>query len=246
MKDRDKTAFVAGATGYVGREVVRLLTERGVRTIAHIRPGSSRLDEDRPTFESWGAEIDTTPWKEPAMAATLKRHAPDVVFCLIGTTRERMKAADDAEATSYEAVDYGLTALLVDACVGAGIEPRFVYISAIGVSPDSNGAYMKARWKAERHVVESGLPHTVARPAFISGPNRRESRPGERLAAVAGDLALGALSAVGLKKLRDKYESMTNIEIAGALVELALAKKGRNKIVEPDALRKLADEAATP
>ena len=34
-------AFVAGATGYTGREVVRLLAERGVRTLAHVRPDSS-------------------------------------------------------------------------------------------------------------------------------------------------------------------------------------------------------------
>ena len=38
-------AFVAGATGFTGREVVRLLVERGVPAVAHVRPDSPRLEE---------------------------------------------------------------------------------------------------------------------------------------------------------------------------------------------------------
>src|SRR5215208_1501420 len=65
------TAFVAGATGYTGREVVRQLVERGVRAVAHVRPDSPRLAEWRERFAELGAEVDATPWEEPAMRASL-------------------------------------------------------------------------------------------------------------------------------------------------------------------------------
>ena len=50
-------AFVAGATGYTGREVVRVLLERGVRTVAHVRPDSPHVDEWRSRFEAQGAAV---------------------------------------------------------------------------------------------------------------------------------------------------------------------------------------------
>ena len=57
-------AFVAGATGYTGREVVRLLSGRGVRTVAHVRPDSPRVEEWRRRFETEGAAVDVTPWDD--------------------------------------------------------------------------------------------------------------------------------------------------------------------------------------
>ena len=47
-------AFVAGATGFVGRAVVPALRRAGVTTIAHVRPDSARLDEWRKRFASTG------------------------------------------------------------------------------------------------------------------------------------------------------------------------------------------------
>src|SRR5215217_2597869 len=83
------TAFVAGATGYTGREVVRALVARGVRAVAHVRPDSPRLAEWRERFGEVGADVDATPWEEPAIRAALARWRPTHVFALLGTTRER-------------------------------------------------------------------------------------------------------------------------------------------------------------
>ena len=41
------TAYVLGATGFVGREVVRQLAVRATPVVAHIRPDSKSLDEWR-------------------------------------------------------------------------------------------------------------------------------------------------------------------------------------------------------
>lgn len=237
-------AFVAGATGYTGREVVRILREHDVETVAHIRPDSSKLETDKPTFEGYGATVDTTPWEEDAMVEAMRRHEPTLVFGCLGTTkaRKREAPADEKENETYEAVDYGLTKMLALACVTAEISPKFVYVSAVGVKPNPRNSYMKARWKAENYLRHSPLSWVFARPAFISGDNRRESRPLERFGAITADALLGAIGAVGFDDLRDRYQSMTNTELATALVELALDDAAENVVVEPAELRQLAEE----
>jgi uncharacterized protein YbjT (DUF2867 family) len=231
-------AFVAGATGYVGREVVRELTERGVRTIAHVRPDSPRLADWRMRFGRSGAEMNATPWEEEAMLGTLTRLAPTHVFALLGTTRARRRAAAKRrKSESYESVDYGLTSLLLRAASGAGSGPRFVYLSSIGVNGGTRNKYLAARWKVEQELRTSGLPYTVARPSFITGADRDESRPLERASAAVVDALLALSAALGARRLRDRYRSTTGAELARALVRLAFDPAATNRIIESDLLR---------
>ncbi|MCA9664255.1 MAG: NAD(P)H-binding protein [Myxococcales bacterium] len=232
-------AFVAGATGHTGREVVRELRARGVSTVAHVRPDSSRLAHWRASFAELGAEVDVTAFELDALCATFERLAPTHVFSCLGTTRARAKQvarAGDAPPT-YDSVDYGLTALLVDALAQSRSEACFVYISAAGISPNTRSAYMRARVKAEAHIRESGLAAVIARPSFIVG-DRDERRVGEHVGSVVGDAVLGVLGAFGARKLRARYRSTTGAELARALVAHALDHGGGGvSVIEADDLR---------
>jgi uncharacterized protein YbjT (DUF2867 family) len=241
------TAFVAGATGYTGREVVRALVARGVRTVAHVRPDSSRLTEITRALERDRAEVDTTPWEDVGMTATLTRVHPDYVFALLGTTRARARTAAErgGPEESYDRVDYGLTALLVRAAVNSGGKPRFVYLSALGAGKPSRNPYYAARYKAETELVASGLPFVIARPSFITGPDREEARPAERAAAKVVDGAFGLLRHVGLGALEDRYGSLTARELAAALVALALDEQEPACIAEAERLRALGHRSAS-
>ena len=233
---------MAGSTGYTGQEIVRALRERGVRTLAHVRPDSSKLAAFQAQFGALGAEVDTTPWEEDALTATFEREKPQVIFATLGTTRVRAKAEGrDAEA-SYRAIDYGLSAMLIRAAVRSGHRPRYVYLSAMMITDKSTNPYMKARADVERELRASGLPFTIIRPAIISGEDREDSRPGERFAAHAGDAVLGALAFFGAKKLRDRYASLDARTLAEGMVAAALDPAAEGKELEPDALRKAAGE----
>ena len=76
------TAFVLGATGFVGREVVRQLCVRGTKTYAHVRPDSKSLVEWQTRFGELGAEVDTTAWDVAALAARWRELKPDQVYVL--------------------------------------------------------------------------------------------------------------------------------------------------------------------
>jgi uncharacterized protein YbjT (DUF2867 family) len=228
-------AFVAGATGFVGRAVVSALRRGGVTTIAHVRPDSSRLEEWRKRFADEGARVDASPWEVGALADALRTAAATHVFCLIGTTRGRAKA-DEVTGNIYEKVDYGLTKLLVDAAVAAGGKPRFVYLSSVGASADATSQYLKWRGRAEDAVRGAGLPWVIARPSFITGAGRDDARPGERIAAGIADGVLGMVGVLGGKKTRARYRSTTPDVLADALVRLAL-EGAPDRVVDGDGLR---------
>jgi len=234
-------AWVAGATGYTGREVVAALRARGVKAWAHVRPDTQRLEEWRGRFGALGAEVDAVPWEPGAMAEALRRVAPTHVFALLGTTRKRAEAEGMASAVAaYERVDYGLTKLLYDAATETAPKARFVYLSSIGVQPDVKNDYLRARAKVEAVLVNGPLGYTVCRPSMITGPDRDEVRRGERIAAGAADGLLTALGWVGGGRVRDRYASMTGQELAERVVVAALSAETERKVLDAAELRRLS------
>jgi uncharacterized protein YbjT (DUF2867 family) len=234
--------FVAGATGYTGRSVVRESVARGLDTVAHVRPDSSSLARWRASFESIGARVDTSAWEREAIHATCKRLQPSIVYSLLGTTRSRGKqGSGSAVNDTYEAVDYGLSILLLEAAIACGSRPRFVYLSAMGADGRAVNAYMEVRQRVEAAVVASGLPYLIARPGFITGDDREDTRVAERVAARVSDGLLAGLGVLGAKRLRARYTSLTGAQLGAALVELA-SKDGAGAaiIAENEALRAAA------
>jgi uncharacterized protein YbjT (DUF2867 family) len=230
--------FVAGASGYTGQAVVSALCDAGHQVVAHLRPLSSRLAHFQTLFGAKGATVDTTAWEPAAMTATMRLLAPELIFALLGTTRARSKAdKKQGIESSYEIVDYGLSKLLMDAACAAEITPRFVYLSSMGAGGDPKGAYMAARAKSEKALIESGLPYTIARPSFITGNDRDESRTGERIGAASIDGLLAVVSLLGGRTLRERYRSTTGARLAASLVHFATSPEGENQILLSDRLQ---------
>ena len=228
------TAYVLGATGFVGREVVRQLCVRGAKVVAHVRPDSKKIDEWRATFTELGAELDTTAWEPAAMAARIRTLDAHQVYILIGTTRSKAKA-DSVEGNIYEAVDLGLTKIAAEAARASEVKPRVVYLSSVGADNAARSAYLKARGEAEEVIKSSGVPWVIARPSIITG-EREHGRLGERTAAVVGDGLLAFAGVLGGRKLRARYRSTTPDVLASALIRLGEAPE-HDKIVDGADLR---------
>jgi len=235
-----RTAFVAGATGYTGNEVVKCCLAAGLRTVAHVRPDSSSLEAWREEFTAQGAEVDTTAWESQAMTATLNRVQPDFVFGLLGTTRARAKRVSAEVEETYTAIDYGLTMLLLEAAAAAATtRPKFIYLSAVGARPKASTEYMRVRGQVEEALKESGLPFVIAKPSFIVGEGRRDKRRFELAGSRAIDGALATVGLLGGRRLQARYQSMSGPELGSALVNLALGDDAA-WIGETDALKAAA------
>jgi nucleoside-diphosphate-sugar epimerase len=221
-------AFIAGATGYTGRAVVQACVAAGLRTVAHVRPDSSQRAEWEQRFKSWGAEPDATPWEPAAMNARFAELQPDYVFALLGTTTKR--ARREGITDRYMKIDYGLTAMLIDAAAPLK-QPRFVYLSAAGVGPN-RGAYIEARFLAEQKLRASGLPFIIARPGLITG-DREESRPAETIAAAVLRPMAAMLRVVGARRVAAWVSVISGTQLGQALVREALAAKSADIELQP-------------
>lgn len=220
----DSKILVIGATGYTGQSVVEQLAARpSARTWAHVRPDSSALADWRERVGQWqNVELSTAAWTEQAMSDEIKRIAPTHIFLLLGTTKARgRRGTDSAVADTYEAVDYGLTHLVIEANKCADKPARIIYLSSIGAKQGTSNPYLKARAQIEAELGETALSWVSVRASFISGPDRDESRPMERVSAVAAKPFLAVAGALGAKHFAARFQPRTGDALAALLIACA-------------------------
>ena len=163
-----KTALVVGATGAVGREIVRGLCENENydKIIVWARRELNFSHEKLETQIVNFSDVKNMPPREI-----------DEIFCALGTT---MKQAGSREAFLRVDVDYVYAAAKWGKAAGVR---RFVLVSAPGASEGSLSFYLRAKGRIERRVSELGFDSLqIVRPPIILG-ERSDARPLERLAA---------------------------------------------------------------
>lgn len=153
----ERTIFVAGASGAVGRTVVRQAQARGTRIRPHYRkPPDGALPEGAVV-----GSLDDAEW------LAQKLEGVTTVLQLIGTMRKRFAKGD-----TYETSDIGTTRSLVEAAKKAGSVDHIVLLSSVGAGRPI-GAYLRAKAKAESLVMTSTIPWTVFRPSAFDGEGHR-------------------------------------------------------------------------
>lgn len=223
-ESREERILVIGATGYTGRAVVEQLSARtSAQVWAHIRPDSSALSQWRGRVEQWeNVELSTAPWSDEAIDAELKRIDPTHVFLLLGTTKARGKSGSgSAVADTYEAVDYGLTHLVIEANKRIERPGRVVYLSSLGVKQGTSNPYLKVRARIEAELQESSCSWVAVRASFISGADREESRPMERFAAIASKPFLAVVGTLGARGFQRRFQPHTADELATRFIDCA-------------------------
>jgi len=207
--------FIAGATGYTGTALVKAAAAKGIEVIAHRRPDSS---SDPGPLRAAGATLAQTPWEPQAIAEAMV--GCDVVFCLLGTTAAKArKASARGEDASYEYVDRDLPLLLLGAAQAQPTPPTYVYLSSSGADAAVRNRYLQARFDVEAALTASGLSYVIARPGFITGPDRPERRFLERAGAAIIDGLLRLLKGLGWSGPYATFRSISGAQLARALME---------------------------
>ncbi|HLO68805.1 MAG TPA: NAD(P)H-binding protein [Holophaga sp.] len=168
-----KQVVVVGATGLVGREVIRQLDERGDVAVTALVRREGALSG----LSSRAREI-VFDCRAPEHLARLGMDIPcDLLVCAVGTT---IGKAGSPEA--FRAVDLEIPAALVRRLAELEHRPAFAFVSSAGANKP-RGLYLQTKAEAERILVDSGLPYLIVRPSLLLG-KREEFRLGERLAAL--------------------------------------------------------------
>jgi uncharacterized protein YbjT (DUF2867 family) len=146
--------LVTGASGFVGRHVVRALAGAGERVRALVRDANGAT-----TLESVDCELARGDVSDAASLRTAVEGCTAVVHLvsiLVG------KPAD------FERVMTQGTTRLLEVAGDAGVA-RFVLMSALGTSEETKDTvpYYRAKWAMEQAVRASGLNYAILRPSFV-------------------------------------------------------------------------------
>ena len=115
-------------------------------------------------------------------------------------------------------------------------ETGLIYLSALGASATGN-TYLRVRATVEAALLSGPNPFTVVRPSFITGPDRAEARPAERVSAAFGDALAALLRVIGSRRRAATLASISGPELARILVELAAGPLDR-RVHELDDFRR--------
>lgn len=142
--------LVTGATGQIGRRIIRLLREE-----EQAARGFVRLDSNYSEIEQRGADIfigELTEEKDIAKACQ------DVKYVI----------SAHGSGGNAQALDYRANVDLIDQAKAQGVE-HFVYISVLGAQRGyEDSPTFKAKREVEKYLQKSGLNYTILQPSGLA------------------------------------------------------------------------------
>ena len=151
--------LVAGATGYLGKFVVKAFKAQGYHVRVLTR-SEERLYKEGPfTAPSLlKSDVDEVFIGEITKPQTLAgiMDGVDLVFSSVGISRQR-------DGLSFEQVDYQCNRNLIDQCRDSRVK-RFVYVSMQGAENIMQLAITQAHEKVVASLKSSGMEYRIVRP----------------------------------------------------------------------------------
>ena len=194
-----KSAWIAGASGLVGSQLLALLLE-DTQFGAIVSLGRKRLDVANPKLEQ--RLVDFTRLELDAVAS------PEVAFCALGTT-----IAKAGSQQAFRAIDHDAVLAFARCALAAGAR-CFALVSALGADPASRIFYNRVKGETEADLRSLGFASLViAQPSLLLG-DRAESRPTERAMIVTSRLLAGLLKPFASRPIEAQVVARALLAIA--------------------------------
>lgn len=207
MKEKRSQIVITGANGFVGRNIIKLLSHNKTSVISLTR--SKRLPLKYETNIRY-SDLDQ------------KNLIPKLKDCyalvhLIG------QGAQSVDAT-YDDINVELTKKIVKLCKNAKIR-KIVYMSGFGVNQSTTFGYFISKFKAEQEIIRSGLDYTILRASYIVGNNdpltknlNKQIKKGSIIIPGSGSYRLQPISVNDVAKVI--LASITNKQFSNKIVDL--------------------------
>lgn len=213
------TALVAGATGLIGRRLVRLLIESDDYDRVHLlvrRP--TGITDDR--LVEHAIDFDKLPDAGEDVGSV------DHAFCALGTT---IRTAGSREA--FRRVDHDYVVAFAKLARDLGAQ-QFAVVSSLGADPDTRSFYLRVKGETERDLEALGLPRLVIlRPSLLTG-GRDEFRPGEKVS----QLLLGITSPLLVGRL-GRIRPVSDEQVARAMLGSVKNEGSAVRVIESEDIR---------
>ena len=195
----NKVVIVVGATGLIGKELVRFLADdptiKRVVTLTRrpITYAGSKVTNHVVDFDNLQNSADL--------------FKGDVLFSCLGTT---VKQAGSIKAQRIVDLNYQLDTARLAAEQGVG---HYVLVSSSGANAKSLSPYLKMKGQLEDEVLKLGFEHTsIIQPSLLLG-ERADARMGEQLASKIMP-ALCKLPGLG------RYQPISGRDVALKMIEV--------------------------
>ena len=157
---KQKIATIFGASGFIGRHLIRSLTEKDFRIIAATR-SPYLYGYLKPLGNPGQIDLEKVNLFEEENLRTLIKNS-DVVINLVGILYENKKQ-------KFENIHVKFPALLTKLCNEQNIK-KLVHISALGINETANSQYMQSKLKGEKNILNNFNRSVILRPSIIFGP----------------------------------------------------------------------------
>ena len=152
--------LLTGATGFVGRHLVRRLAGAGEGVRCLVRPGSPYLT----WLQSHGVEVISGHLLDADALTPACRGCRQVIHLAAPIHEGR-------DAVVERVHDQGMT-YLVEASRAARVE-RFLMVSPLGTGSSAGLPFLRSRGRAEDQLRESGIPFVILQSSLMFGPGDR-------------------------------------------------------------------------
>lgn len=230
VSDGRRTALVAGGSGAIGSELLKVLIASGrydrIHSVGRRRLGLNcdRVVEHVVDFE--------------CLADWPTDEAIDDVFCALGTT---LQAAGSAEA--FRRVDYEYVLQVGELGKRLATQTLSV-VSSIGADVSAGSLYLQTKGEMEAALDALSVPVLhVFRPSLLAGSLKRADF---RLKEVLTNGLLAVLGPLVLHGRLRKYCRVAPALVASAMVRAVFDQGRGTRIYENDAIFDLSDSASKP
>lgn len=154
--------LVVGATGRLGGAIALKLLAQGREVRVLLRRNSPAAELAKKGLATL-PEVLLAAGAQPVYGDLKDRASLDAacqgIHTVITTANSVLRTGDDDPQT----VDLEGNYNLIDAAASAGVK-QFIFVSALGASPDHPAPFLAAKGKSEAHLRNSGMEYTILAP----------------------------------------------------------------------------------
>ena len=215
-----KSALVAGGTGLVGSQLVKLLIQStkfdGVKVLVR---------KENPT-QIEGADVLEVDYER--LSEFEQYLKADVIFCCLGTT---IKKAGSKE--KFRKVDYAYPYELAKLCLKNG-DIQFNIITANGANSNSFFFYNRVKGDIEKALAGLNIQNlNIFRPSLLLG-----KRNEKRIAEEVGSIFASVVNPLLVGKLK-KHRAIQGLTVARAMLNVSLKNLSGIHYIESNDIQKI-------
>ena len=142
---------VTGASGFIAKNLRKYLSEKNIELISI----------SRNNFKNFKSETKIISKNYEEKNILKKIQNSDALIHLVGIGKQSIN-------TDYDMINTELTTHIVNLSKKAKIK-KIVFLSGLGVSPNTSLGYFISKYNAEKQIIDSGLDYTIFRPSYVVG-----------------------------------------------------------------------------